>query len=205
MAILGNQERLKRLQKHLANLKAGGSISKRDMKSLLTDEQMQRYEDEWQSAQDYKQSIIDGRWELESYTKKLKVADAIWTRYEDTKAANQKAETENAAQSAYESALEHLEELLDANSAIEIYLDRPVSFEHGEEPGISACTVPRYRLSTSHHATLEPFLTKNDIKADIVEDAIKDLSQTKKQPHATQKPANAAQTLAKFRKYRSGR
>ena len=65
MAKLGKKERIKRLKKHLAILKAGGSVSKRDMKSLLPDEQMQQYEDEWQSAQDYKQSIIDGRSELE--------------------------------------------------------------------------------------------------------------------------------------------
>lgn len=176
MAKLGKQERLKRLQKHLAALNAGGSISKRDMKSLLTDAQMQQYEDQWQSARDYKQSIVDGRSELDSYTEKLKIADMIWSRYENTKEANQKKETEYAAESAYESALECLQELLYENAAIELLLDRQVSFEHGYEPGTSACDVPRYRLSTSHHATPEPFLTKNDIKVDVIEGAIEDLS-----------------------------
>jgi hypothetical protein len=174
------------------------------MRSLLTDEQMQQYEDEWRNAQDYKQSIIDGRWELESYTEKLKIADAIWSRYENTKDPNKKARTENEALDAYGYAIERLEELLSIDSAIEIYLDRPVRFEHGHEPGISACAVPRYKLSTSHHATPEQFPTRNDIKMIVIEGAIEDLSQAKKQPHATKKPAAVAQTLAKIRKHRRG-
>jgi len=145
------------------------------MQSLLTDEQMQQYKDEWQSAQDYKQSIIDGRSELESYTEKLKVADAIWARYENTRAANQKAETEDASQSAYEKALEHLEELIYANPAIEIYLDRPVSFVAGYDCGLTAGEVPRYKLSKSHYAMTEPFQTKNETKMIVIQSAIDDL------------------------------
>ena len=204
MAKLGKEERIKRLKNHLATLKAGGSVSKRDMQSLLNDEQMQQYEDQWQSARDYKQSIVDGRSELESYTEKLKIADVIWSRYENTRADNQKKETEHAAESAYETALEHLQELFDANSAIELLLDRQVSFEHGEEPSISACAVPRYRLSTSHHAIPSRFDTKRDIKMGVIKDAIEDLSQAKKKSHATKKPAAVSQTLAKLRKYRTG-
>ena len=172
MAKLGKQEVVKRLKEHLANLKAGGSISKRDMQSLLTDEQMQQYEGEWQSAQDYKQSIIDGRNELESYTKKLKVADAIWARYENTKSVNQKAATEYASQSAYEKALEHLEELIDANPAVQMYLDRPVRFDAGHDCGLTAGEVPRYKLSKSHYALDASFPTKSDIKIQIIESAI---------------------------------
>lgn len=174
------------------------------MQSLLNGEQMQQYEDQWQSAQDYKQSIVDGRSELGSYTEKLKIADAIWSRYENTKEANQKRETEYAAESAYESALERLEELLSIDSAIEIYLDRPVCFEHGEEPGISACAVPRYRLSTSHHATPEPFLTKDVIKADIIGDAIKMLSNNDKL-RAVTTPSSLSETIAAVRKIRRSR
>ena len=152
MAKLGKQERIKRLKKHLATLKAGGSVSKRDMQSLLTDDQMQQYEDEWQNAQDYKQTIIDGRSELELYTKMVKIGDLIWSRYENSKPGNHKAETEYAAQSAYKKALEHLEELISANPAIQIYLDRPVRFDAGYECGPEAGEVPRYKLSQSHYA-----------------------------------------------------
>ena len=204
LAKLNKQEQIKRLKEHLANLKAGASISKRDMKSLLTDEQMQQYEDQWQRAQDYKQFIVDGRSELESYTKKLRTADIIWARYENTSAANRKAETEYKALSAYESALEHLEELLGANPAVQLYLDRNVSFVAGQEPGLSAHEVPRYKLSKSHYANTEVFQTKQDIKMTVIEAAIQNLLLTKKKPQAIQKPAGAAQTLAKFRKFRKG-
>ena len=204
MAKLNKQEQIKRLKKHLANLKAGGSISKRDMTALLSDEQIQQYEDEWQNAQDYKQTIIDGRWELESYTKMLKIGDLIWSRFENTKTGNHKADTEYAAQSAYETSLEHLQELLDRNPAIEIYLNRPVSFMHDHEPDISAGEVPRYMLSKSHHAIAPQFDTQRDIKMSVIESAIEDLSQTKKKSHATKKPAAVSQTLAKLRKYRPG-
>lgn len=153
-------------------------MSKRDMKSLLTEEQMQQYELHWQNAQAYKQSINDGRWELESYTKKLKVADAIWARYENTRAANKKAETEKLAQSAYESALEHLEELLEANPAVELYLDRRVSFDAGNECDPSVAEVPRYSLSKSHYAHREQFQTKNDIKMQVIDEALEQLVQS---------------------------
>lgn len=204
MAKLNKQEQIKRLKKHLANLKAGGSISKRDMKSLLTDEQMQQYEGEWQRAQDYKQFIIDGRSELESYTKKLNTADRIWSRYENTSAVNRKAETEYKALSAYESALEHLEELIDSDHAMRTYLDRPVSFVAGYECAPSVGEVPRYVLSKSHYARNEQFDTKRDIKMNVIEGAINDLLQPKKKSPTEMKSANLAQTLAKLRKFRKG-
>lgn len=158
------------------------------MKSLLTDAQMQQYKEQWQSAQDYKQSIIDGRWDLESYTAKLKIADAIWTRYEDTIAANQKAETEYAAQSAYESALEHLEELLDANPALEMYLDRNVRFDAGNECAPSVGEVPRYKLSQSHYAISPQFQSKREIKLNVIEDAVKLLLQDKEKTRTESTP-----------------
>ena len=175
MPKLGKDERLKRLKNHLATLRAGGTISNRDMKSLLCDEQFHEYEEQWQFAKGYKQSIIDGRSELESYTKMLKVADAIWSRYENTSTGYRKAETEYAAQHAYEKALEHLEELIAANPAIEIYLDRAIRFDPGHECSPEAGEVPRYRLSKSHHAIVQPFDSKRDIKLRVTEDALCDL------------------------------
>ena len=115
--------------------------------SPLPDDQMQRYEDEWQRAQDFKQSIIDGRWELESYTRKLKVGDAIWARYQNTKPGNQKAKTEYAAQSAYEKALEHLDELISANPAIELF-DFILAMNAAQK-------LAKYRDTSSHNPTTQ--------------------------------------------------
>ena len=144
------------------------------MQSLLTSEQLQQFEEQWQFAKDYKQSIMDGRTELESYTKMLKVADAIWSRYENTRSGHHKAKTEYAAQGAYEKALEHLGELLDANPAIEMYLDRIIRFDAGNECSLEAGEVPRYKMSKSHYARTEQFEKKRDIKLAAITEALRD-------------------------------
>lgn len=147
------------------------------MQSLLTSEQLQQFEELWQFVKDYKQSIVDGRSELESYTKMLKAADAIWLRYENTRSGHHKAETEYAAQRAYERALEHLEELLNTNPAIEMYLDRAIRFDAGYECSPEAGEVPRYKLSKSHYALPDQFATKTDIKIQIICEALGDLKE----------------------------
>ena len=172
------------------------------MKSLLSDEQFQQYEEQWQSAKDLRQSIVDGRSELESYSKMLKVADAIWTRYENTRSGHHKAETEYAAQREYEKALEHLEELINTNPAIEIYLDRAVRFDFGYECDPEAGEVPRYVLSKSHYAVARQFDTQRDIKIRVIGDAIKGTRLIKKTPNVGQKPSNLSEQAAKLLKLR---
>jgi len=173
MAKLSRPERIKRLNRQLDTLRNGDSVSKRDMLALLDPDDRSLFDAIWNDAKAYKQSIIDGRHELAKYNRMLKQADAIWTQYERTIGANKKAETEYAAQSAYERALEHLGELLDCNPTIQIYLDRPVSFTFGSESEPSAETVPRYKLSTSHFAMREEFPDISAIKMQVIEKALK--------------------------------
>lgn len=178
MPKLSTAERIKRLKRHVETLNDGRNVSNRDLRSLLSDDEFQQLEEQWQFAKAYKQSIVDGRTELESYTKMLKAADAIWSRYENTRSGHHKAETEYAAQRAYEKALEHLEELLDANPAIEIYLDRSIRFDAGYQCNPEAGEVPRYKMSKSHHAITEHFETKRDIKLTAIAQIIRDAETT---------------------------
>lgn len=172
MAKLTQAERIDRLEKHLDTLRNGGTVSKRDMLALLDKTDRGLLDELWDDAKRYKQTVIDGRSELDTYNQMLKKADAIWSQYERTVTENKKSETEYAAISAYERALEHLEELLDRDRTIELYLDRSISFEFGAETEPSAATVPRYKLSTSHFAIREDFPSKSEIKAHVIEEAI---------------------------------
>ena len=172
MAKLTQAERIDRLEKHLDTLRNGGTVSKRDIQALLDKTDRGLLDELWGDAKRYKQSIIDGRTELDTYTQMLKRADAIWTQYERAIAANKNAETEYLAQSAYERALEHLAELLDSDPSIQLYLDRPVSFTVGAEIAPAAETVPRYKLSKSFFAISDTFPDKRAIKISVIEEAI---------------------------------
>lgn len=200
MAKLSRSERISRLKKHLEALKNGRTVSKRDMQSLLDPHYLEMYEQLWHDEKEHRQSIIDGRYELATYNEKLKKADAIWTRYENTANANKKSDTELAALSAYERALEHLEELLDRNPAIETYLDRTVSFAQGREVNPGPDSVPRYLLSKSHHTLEHTFTSKQDLKIQVIQDALQHnlAPPTRPKLQVKERVTSTAQTLRQF-------
>lgn len=82
MAKLTQAERINRLEKQLDTLRNGGTVSKRDMQALLDPTDRSLFDELWEEALHYKQSIIDGRSELATYNQMLKRADAIWTQYQ---------------------------------------------------------------------------------------------------------------------------
>lgn len=200
MPKLTRAERIQRLEKQLDTLRNGGTVSKRDMQALLDPTDRSLLDELWANEKQYKKSIIDGRSELATYNQLLKHADAIWTQYERTISANKKADTEYAAQSAYERALEHLEELLERDSTIQLYLDRPVSFEVGSEIAPAAESVPRYKLSTSHFAVREGFPNKRQIKIQVIEEALARMRNAGKKPAKQPTPSSQLPNFAAIRK-----
>ncbi len=130
--------RKKKLQKHIKTLKAGGDVSKRDMRAVLTDEQMQIYKDTWRNIKDFEGDMAETPDVLKGYTDMLRVADGIYN-----KGKVQKAE------GAYERALEHLDELLEQDPNLRIYIDR--EFDFAKAQVLTAEGVPRLTNSRSKH------------------------------------------------------
>lgn len=176
MPKLTDKEKIKRINEHIKKLEAGETVSKRDMKALLTEEQLAEFDNLWEMEKGKKDWVLDNRHLIKDYEEMLHTGDKIWARYENTRAANKNAEIENAAMSAYEKAWERLEELIEADPFITTLLDRPFDRDNAVGNGLSACEVPRCKYSKSKFVKPLEKTTKNELKADFLKAAVEELS-----------------------------
>ena len=178
--------RKKKIQKYIETLKAGGTVSKRDMRAVLTEEQVRAYDETWNNAKDFEREKATTPDVLKDYTDILRVADGIYNNGADLK-----------AQGVYERALERLEELLEQDQGLRIHLDRDVVFtaEHHRMP--EAEDVPRLTNSRSEHCQVSlGGRRKKEHKLGALEDALDEIINVKANAQAD---AGVRARLKKFR------
>jgi hypothetical protein len=173
MPRLNTQTKIQRLKEHIETLQKGKDVSLRDLKSLLTTKQIQNYEAGWANEQAVRDMHKEYKMEFERYEKYLKIADALNTKFErsrtNTKALEYKTET------AYERAIECLQEVTEGREDLKAQLDRPFIYTAKDCPSLTARTVPRHKLSKSQHVNSLVCTTKKDIKIQVINDAIDEL------------------------------
>jgi hypothetical protein len=201
MPKLGKQKIKKRLESHLTSLRDGKDVSKRDMKSILTQEQLESYEHNWSQMREMKQDILSRRDELKKYEEKLRIADATMTRYENTKSSNRDGNIEYRAESKYEKALEHLEELMGQDSSISMLLDREFNWTPSGKTGPDQCSVPRFAFSQSHQCLgCSHVLSKRAVKISVFESAIDEIDNPSTPETGETEPPFNKSSLDKLRK-----
>ena len=159
---------------YLDRLKSDQKVDKRDLASVLDEIEMVQMNLNWASAKAYKESIVEMAYELFRYTEMLHAADKIFGIAENNSSLPREQIQRHyaEAETRYESALEHLQELLTRNPHLQIALDRAVSFEAGDECSPDAHSVPRYTFSRSHHVQEIEWQTIRSVKIDALEEKL---------------------------------
>ena len=178
---------LKRLKELLARLKRGDDITRRDLKSVLTEEQWNDYEQANQYLSvDYSESIERPQ-ELDVYLEKIKQADFYHARSSSTPTTERsRIDHRNRsgrmrlyyqAEACYEDAVMYLCGVLDGHNQqlaneVRMYLDRDVDTSAGNQPGADPQSVPRIKGSKSIHSKSNKVANKFELKRKYKRDAI---------------------------------
>jgi hypothetical protein len=178
---------LKRLKELLARLKRGDDITRRDLKSVLTEEQWNDYEQANQYLSvDYSESIERPQ-ELDVYLEKIKQADFYHARSSSTPTTERsRIDHRNRsgrmrlyyqAEACYEDAVMYLCGVLDGHNQqlaneVRMYLDRDVDTSAGNQPGADPQSVPRIKGSKSIHSKSNKGANKFELKRKYKRDAI---------------------------------
>jgi|TARA_R110002124_G_scaffold92599_8_gene235261 hypothetical protein len=150
--VLNAERREKRLIELVDRMKAGRTVTKRDLRTVLTDDEFEGYEATWQSVQEYEQMQRETPSDLQRYLSLLRSADALNQRAEKMYAKGKSARyvaLAHKAQAQYERAYENLNEALSTNPSLTMWLDRDFSFTTEDLPDLTAEDAPRLRSGRS--------------------------------------------------------
>jgi len=158
--------RKKRLERLLKKIEDGKDVSRRELQTALTEAEWEAYEQ--MAEQESSLKDLENRpKDFDRYIDILKLADFYHNRAQSTPTTSRSRRDHDGragaarlavkAESIYESALEHLEELIMGADRLErgdllTWLDRPVEFTAGADIGADPISVPRVLGSRSIHA-----------------------------------------------------
>ncbi len=167
---MNDQKRKIRLQELIETMNSGQDVANRDMKNCLTAEEWEQYEDELASNKNMVDDMSTIPKPLKRYVELLKIADLLICRSEAMYPKGNpisRRSLEYQSQSAYERALEHLQEVIERDGSNIKFLDR--SFYYSTENPSKCCgadqlLVPRLTTSLSHHANKKPKYSLHEFK-----------------------------------------
>ncbi|WP_321393534.1 hypothetical protein [Emcibacter sp.] len=161
---------------NITNLENGGDVGTRELRAIGLYED---YERRWHEAQSNNASLSGTPDAFKRYVKMVAAGDKAMRDYR----RSLKPKNVRRAESEYERAREHLEEILDGDLSLGMYLDRAVRFDAGYEPTLCEEGIPRMFNSTSRHVR-EVYLhfgagrehkKKHDVKLEILRDRLEQL------------------------------
>lgn len=160
-------QRLKRLKKLLKHAKDGDDIPRRDLKSALTENEWTDFESDNSQIGAAPDFFEERPKELDKYLEKLKYADFLDARAGVTPVTKRSKKDYlgrsgnkrlyHDAETAYERALEVLEEIFSSSTPqtiaqVESWLDRPFDYTFGGSVSADRGNVPRLKNSRSFYA-----------------------------------------------------
>ena len=172
------KKRAKKLQQILTKLENGEHVQRRTLKTSLTKDEYSALDDDWEEQKELREELKDKPDDIIEYEKRLKKALFAYHKYASYENPKTIEKAKNNSDNHFERLLEHLQEILHADPMLCQWFDRPISFEHGEEPGLDPITIPRVVTSRSLDCQSTHFrkLNKNQIKQDIVSNAINQIN-----------------------------
>ena len=179
------KKRLNRLKELFVRLKSGEDISRRDLKSALTEQQWEEFENNNQNIDIEEADASNRPDELRTYLDLLKKADFYYYRAESTSKTERsridhlgrsgRKRLFDKADTYYERAIERLNEIFSSCDGqtlneVQTHLDRPWAL--GDSPNLGPNHMPRVRNSRSRYSDSQSGLTKFDLKRKYKRDAI---------------------------------
>jgi hypothetical protein len=149
---MNKAKRLKRLQTLIGWLEAGKDVARRDLQLVLTADEWAMYEADVEQHRDLKAKLIEVPAKLQPYIACLKRADFLHMRAESMVADGDprvRRGLYHQAESAYEAAIEVLEEALGKEPDLVMWLDREISLTPEKAPTLDPLAVPRLKISKS--------------------------------------------------------
>jgi hypothetical protein len=169
---LKTETRKRRITAALDRLAAGGTVSARDMKGLLSARQCADYQDKWDYQKSLRQDAKDASAIFDKYHRLLRKADLLEGKGEHHHGTALSHKFHTQSEYAYETALEVLEETLQMNPGAERHLDRPM---FGAIYGPDKGNVPRVKYSgftIMGYYVNDEFTSKAEVKAEMLRYAL---------------------------------
>jgi hypothetical protein len=171
------KNRADKLREITAQLKAGEHVQNRKLKTWLTAEEFEAIGTGWELEKSYRANVFEKPSAVIKYEALIKRADFLYNKADALNSRGKKSNM-NAADGAYERALEHLEEQLGLDASLHGWFDRPLNFGHGTMLGLDPDSVPRCVTSRSINRQVGQAHEKQtigDIKLQVVQKAWDDL------------------------------
>ena len=172
-----DKNRAAKLKDIAKRLKAGEHVQNRMLQTWLTAEEFGEIGTGWELEKNYRADVFDKPDAVVKYEALIKRADFLYNKA-DALSQNGKKSNMNAADTAYERALEHLQEQLSLNANLHGWFDRDLNFGHGSMLGLDPDSVPRCVTSRSINrqaGQAHEKRTIGDIKLQVVQKALDDL------------------------------
>lgn len=160
----------------IRKLDAGETFKPAEMRKLLSEAELADYHSALESNAAIQATARDKPPAIRHYEALLNRADFLAGQidrlsYRKSKAARVIG---NKAETAYETAREHLESEMEKDPTLTLWLDRPVRWDAGYEPSIDAEGMPRAITSTSPHRLSGGLLDSLRSVADLQRQALQD-------------------------------
>lgn len=173
------RKRLLKLQGIQKHLRRGKNVQNRMLQTWLLDDEYAAIEAAWQEQKNLREELRDKPQSLISYEAMLKKAlfshnraDGMSSRGNSETARRLRYEAERQ----FEAALEFLEDVLAADAALRLWLDRDIDMSPGSNLSPSPAGMPRVITSRSTEkygsGLYGSLMTKRELKLSIVEMAI---------------------------------
>lgn len=203
-----SEKRKAKLEAMLERLKRGENVQNRDLRTWLGDDAYAAFEDQCKQQEEFQKEIADKPEAVREYERRLRKALFAYNKGEGASARRQhkKAKTNhNNADTLFERALEHLQEIMEIDPSLRVWFDRDTSWTADSEIGIDPQSVPRVVTSRSMENSggglLRQKRSKRELKIDAVECEIAAYGAVSVQVDAAQLEQQTAQ-LERFLKLR---
>ena len=198
------KKRLAKLGMICAELRRGKNVQNRQLQRWLTADEYEQFEQEWLGQKERRAELEAKPEALCKYEQQLKRAIFFDNRAEGYSTRGKAVLAKrfrNRADVLFERALEHLGEVLAADPALNMWLDRTLCVEAGaHSTGIDSESVPRVVTSRSHNKSGGDVrqMSKLEVKLMVVESAINSILAAVKDDEM--KAVSRKQTLDEFLK-----
>ena len=171
------KNRLAKLKGMLEELRRPENVKNRRLATWLTEDEYESFESDWESQQKIREELRDKPGELRRDENKLHQAtfnDNKVERFRKRCNKDKSTKFRNLSESHCEDALEILQEILDADTSLHMWLDRGLDFGHGSLADAQLGNLPRVVTSRSldRQTSDNQLLSKREVKISTVEMAI---------------------------------
>jgi len=178
---LKEEKRKIKLQKIPTKLLNGEHVQNRTLEMWLTKDEFKTIEEMWDEQKEFREDLIESKpEEIVKYQKRFNKAEFSYNKGNNYSLKKNHITAKSDIRDAdnqFESLLEYLEEILNANFSLYKWFDRDISFESGYQPNINPVGMPRTISSSEYNFKYNNIniLTTNQVKQQVVELALRSI------------------------------